>query len=84
MPDISGAQVRTSTCHAMQADRLAELDHQIRKLETFIERRRLLLAELRAKGQPTTEAESKTVEYFVRAVEVLRRQRDALARHKGK
>ena len=41
------------------------------------------IAELRAKGQPTTEAESKTLEYFVRAVEVLRRHRDALARHKG-
>jgi hypothetical protein len=67
----------------MQADRLAELDDQIRKLETFIERRRQLIAELRAKGQPTTKAESKTLEYFVRAVEVLRRQRDAVARHKG-
>jgi hypothetical protein len=61
----------------MHADRLAELDYQIGEIETFVERQRQVIADWKAIGRSTTDAEA-TLDRFLRALAVVKRRRQTI------
>jgi hypothetical protein len=61
---------------AMQDDNLAEADRQIRETEVIIAQQRQLIANVQARGGPTTDAEL-GLDCLLQALAVLKRRRQS-------